>query len=113
MGITNCPNCGAALGQGRYCRYCGTDTARTDIIEIKTPISRVPLINVEIAIPMRLEDCQNEETLRQALACALTSEIKKEIEKNLCGMEIKKGFVIDDPLNCRKIYKTKFCYAFI
>ncbi len=48
----NCPNCGAILGNGRYCQYCGTDTCRTEHINLYVDTHNVPTKNFVISIEL-------------------------------------------------------------
>ena len=107
MAQTNCKNCGAILGNGRYCQYCGTDTARTEHIVLKTPIINVPVKNIvaTFTAPKGLKD----EAVKKYLVQKICDKIMEDIE----SMDIKINNMYNDPIDFTVTYMTKFSYAFL
>ena len=106
--MTNCKNCGAVLTNGRYCSYCGSDTGRTEHIEIRTPIVQVPTKTINAQIPVPIE-AQDESMVRKYLL----SKICQKIHEDIDSMNLQKNELNLNPMDNTITYETKFSYAFL
>ena len=116
----NCPNCGAILGNGRYCQYCGTDTGRTEHIDLYVNTKNIPTKSFNIGIEI------DEITLKMFDATMSAAEKEKQIkcmlfdkfvsetfDHRIDSITLKEsGIFTDNPLNSRTRYEIQGVIGF-
>ncbi len=116
----NCPNCGAILGNGRYCQYCGTDTGRTEHIDLYVNTKNIPTKTFNIGIEI------DELTLKMFDATMSVAEKEEQIKRMLFDKFVSEtfdhcidsitlkesGVFTDDPLNNRTRFEIQGVIGF-
>ena len=103
--MTNCKNCGAVLGDGRYCQYCGADTGRTEFINIYyKPVEMLGgrEFHSSFVVPAGIDMPDDE--IKQILVEKAVPLMAKETT-----FKINKNFG-DNPLNTATEYRADFIF---
>lgn len=107
--MTNCKNCGAILGKGRYCQYCGADSGRTEHIEINL----VPndIIGKKFNLNFNIENYYllNNVTTEKEIKKLMLENVLDEMADMLV---VKKNFnPINDPFDDIVSYQAKIYFG--
>lgn len=76
----NCPNCGAAIKEGKFCNYCGAKLPEEPKIDVKKRDYRISFNN-ESSIK-KAEIDRQEEAERQEFVLKMTEKLNDTNKKN-------------------------------
>ena len=100
--IYNCPNCGAPIGYGSKCEYCGTplDWMPIDLSPVKIVLHqpRVKTYVSRISIPIRWMNDIPKEEREKIIKNRLVESMFPAVEENmeLDGVDIKEWMINPD-----------------